>query len=411
MSLGRTIVIGGGAAGLMAAGRAAQRGAAVLLLEKMGRTGRKIGISGKGRCNLTNTAALDDFMRRFGKNGRFLRQCFQQFFTEELMRFFESRNLPLVTERGGRVFPASSRALDVVHVLNNWLQAEGVEVKKTAAVSAILVNQGRVTGVVYNGEKLACDNVILATGGKSYPRTGSTGDGYRLAESLGHSIVPLRPALVPLLSRDPRVHRLAGLELRNVQVRLYLDGKRKGQEFGELSFTGFGLTGPVILTLSSDIVDALNNDRLVSLSLDLKPALDDKKLDNRLIRDLVGRGGEPIDSILRGLLPRQMIPICLESCDIPVDVDTKNFPAKMRKRLVQWLKDFRIAISGYRSFDEAIITAGGVSLKEINPLTMESKIVGGLYLAGELLDLQADTGGYNLQAAFSTGWLAGSSVS
>lgn len=177
MSSRRTIVIGGGAAGLMAAGRAAQRGAAVLLLEKMGRTGRKIGISGKGRCNLTNTAALDDFMRRFGKNGRFLRQCFQQFFTEDLMRFFESRNLPLVTERGGRVFPASSRALDVVHVLNNWLQAEGVEVKKTAAVSAILVNQGRVTGVIYNGEKLACDNVILATGGKSYPRTGSTGDG------------------------------------------------------------------------------------------------------------------------------------------------------------------------------------------------------------------------------------------
>jgi len=411
MSSRRTIVIGGGAAGLMAAGRAAQRGAAVLLLEKMGRTGRKIGISGKGRCNLTNTAALDDFMRRFGKNGRFLRQCFQQFFTEDLMRFFESRNLPLVTERGGRVFPASSRALDVVHVLNNWLQAEGGEVKKTAAVSAILVNQGRVTGVIYNGEKLACDNVILATGGKSYPRTGSTGDGYRLAESLGHTIVPLRPALVPLLSRDPKVHRMAGLELRNVQVRLYLDGKRKGQEFGELSFTGFGLTGPVILTLSSDIVDALNNGRLVSLSLDLKPALDDKKLDNRLIRDLVGRGGEPIDSILRGLLPQQMIPVCLESCDIPVDVDTKNFPAKMRRRLVQWLKDFRIAISGYRSFDEAIITAGGVSLKEVDPLTMESKIVGGLYLAGELLDLQADTGGYNLQAAFSMGWLAGSSVS
>lgn len=411
MSLKRTIVIGGGAAGLMAAGRAAQRGARVLVLEKMSRTGRKIGISGKGRCNLTNTAALDDFMRRFGKNGRFLRQCFQQFFTEELVRFFESRNLPLVTERGGRVFPASSRALDVVQVLNSWLQAEGVEVKKTSAVSAILVNQGRVTGVVCNGEKLACDKAILATGGKSYPRTGSTGDGYRLAESLGHTIVPLRPALVPLVSRDPRVHRMAGLELRNVQVRLSLDGKRKGQEFGELSFTGFGLTGPVILTLSSSIVDALNNGRQVSLSLDLKPALDDKKLDNRLIRDLVGRGGEPIDSILRGLLPQQMVPICLESCDIPGDVDTKNFPGKMRKRLVQWLKDFRIDISGYRSFDEAIITAGGVSLKEIDPLTMESKIVKGLYLAGELLDLQADTGGYNLQAAFSTGWLAGSSVS
>lgn len=409
----RTIVIGGGAAGLMAAGMAAQRakrGSEVILLEKMSQTGRKIGISGKGRCNLTNIAALDDFLVRFGKNGRFLRQCFQQFFSRELIDFFESRNLPLVTERGGRVFPESGRALDVVKVLNDWLQAERVMVKKTAPASVILAEQGRVNGVVCNGERLACDNVILTTGGKSYPRTGSTGDGYSLAESLGHTIVPLRPALVPLISRDKKVHRMAGLELRNVAVRLYLDGKRKGQEFGELSFTGFGLTGPVILTLSSGIVDALDAGRKVTLSLDLKPALDEKKLDNRLIRDFSSRHGEPIDSILRGLLPRQMVPTCLESCDLPLNIETGNFPAKMRKRLVQWLKDFRIDISGYRSYDEAIITAGGVNLKEIDPMTMESKIVKGLFLAGELLDLQADTGGYNLQAAFSTGWLAGCSV-
>jgi predicted Rossmann fold flavoprotein len=283
-------------------------------------------------------------------------------------------------------------------------------VKKNASASAILVNQGRVSGVVVNGTKLPCENVILATGGKSYPRTGSTGDGYSLAESLGHTIVPLRPALVPLVSRDKKVHRMAGLELRNVAVRLYLDGKRKDQEFGELAFTGFGLTGPVILTLSSVIVDALEKGQQATLSLDLKPALDDKKLDNRLIRDFSSRCGEPIESILRGLLPSQMVPICLESCDIPLDIDTANFPAKMRKRLVQWLKDFRIDISGYRSYDEAIITAGGVSLKEIDPKTMESKLVKGLFITGELLDIQADTGGYNLQAAFSTGWLAGSSV-
>ena len=204
---------------------------------------------------------------------------------------------------------------------------------------------------------------------------------------------------------------MAGLELRNIQVRVYLEGKRKGQEFGEFAFTGFGLTGPVILTLSSTIVDALNNGRKVTLSLDLKPALDEKKLDNRLIRDLISRAGESIDSILRGLLPQQLVPICLESCDLPLTVDTRNFPAKMRKRLVQWLKDFRIEISGYRDYDEAIITAGGVSLKEIDPMTMESKIVKGLFVVGELLDLQADTGGYNLQAAFSTGWVAGSSIS
>jgi hypothetical protein len=414
MSINRTIVIGGGAAGLMAAGMAAQstgKSSEVILLEKMSQTGRKIGISGKGRCNLTNNAALDDFLSRFGKNGRFLRQCFQQFFNQELIDFFESKNLPLVIERGGRVFPQSNRALDVVKVLNNWLQAEQVDVKKNASASAIQVNQGRVNAVIVNGTKLHCENVILATGGKSYPRTGSTGDGYKLAESLGHTIVPLRPALVPLVSRDKKVHRMAGLELRNVAVRLYLDGKRKGQEFGELAFTGFGLTGPVILTLSSVIVDALENGQQATLSLDLKPALDDKKLDNRLIRDFSSRCGEPIESILRGLLPGQMVPICLESCDLPVDIDTANFPAKIRKRLVQWLKDFRIDISGYRSYDEAIITAGGVSLKEIDPKTMESKLVKGLYVTGELLDIQADTGGYNLQAAFSTGWVAGSSAS
>jgi hypothetical protein len=414
MSTYRTIVIGGGAAGLMAAGMAAQstgKSCEVILLEKMGQTGRKIGISGKGRCNLTNNAPLDDFLSRFGRNGRFLRQCFQQFFNQELIDFFESKHLPLVIERGGRVFPQSNRALDVVKVLNNWLQAELVEVKKNASASAILVNQGRVSGVVVNGTKLPCEKVILATGGKSYPRTGSTGDGYSLAQNLGHTIVPLRPALVPLVSRDMKVHRMAGLELRNVAVRLYLDGKRKGQEFGELAFTGFGLTGPVILTLSSVIVDALENRQQVTLSLDLKPALDDKKLDNRLIRDFSSRCSEPIESILRGLLPGQMVPICLESCDLPVNIDTANFPAKIRKRLVQWLKDFRIDINGYRSYDEAIITAGGVSLKEIDPKTMESKLVKGLFITGELLDIQADTGGYNLQAAFSTGWVAGSSVS
>ena len=410
MSAGRTIIIGGGAAGLMAAGRAAQQGAEVILLEKMAQTGRKIGISGKGRCNLTNDAALEDFLPRFGRNGRFLRQCFQQFFTPELLAFFQDKNLPMVTERGGRVFPESGRALDVVRVLNSWLEAEGVTVRKSAAVSTILVKNGRVTGVVCNGATLACNQVILATGGKSYPRTGSTGDGYGLAQSLGHTIAPLRPALVPLISRDPQVHRMAGLELRNVQVRVYVDKKRQLQEFGELAFTGFGLTGPVILTLSGSIVEALDRGQKVLLSLDLKPALDDKKLDNRLIRDLASRAGEPIDSILRGLLPQQMVPICLECCALPAAVDTKNFPAATRKRLVQWLKDYRIEITGYRGYDEAIITAGGVSLKEIDPRTMESKLTKGLFIVGELLDLAADTGGYNLQAAFSTGWLAGSSA-
>ncbi|MDK9706537.1 MAG: NAD(P)/FAD-dependent oxidoreductase [Desulforhopalus sp.] len=406
-----TIVIGGGAAGLLAAGRAAERGGKVILLEKMERTGRKIGISGKGRCNLGNTAPLLEFLGHFGKNGAFLRQCFQQFFTAELTAFFESRNLPLVVERGGRIFPVSGRALDVVRVCNQWLQEVGVTVRAGAAATAILVKDGRVSGVQCNGELLPCDNVILATGGKSYPRTGSSGDGYRLAEELGHRIVPVRPALVPLVCADPRLHKMAGLELRNVAVRLTIDGKRKGQDFGELSFTGFGLSGPVVLSLSGLAVDALDRGEKVTLGLDLKPALDITKLDARLQRDFASRGGEPIADILRGLLPREMIPLCMELCNLPTGQDTAHFPGKMRNRLVQWLKDFRIDISGYRSFDEAIISAGGVSLKEIDPRTMASRLVGGLYIVGELLDLQADTGGYNLQAAFSTGWLAGSSVS
>ncbi len=410
MSGGQTIIIGGGAAGLMAAGRAAQLGEEVIVLEKMAQTGRKIGISGKGRCNLTNDAGFDDFLARFGRNGRFLRQCFQQFFVPELFAFFQDKNLALVTERGGRVFPESGRALDVVRVLNSWLQAAGVTVRTSAAVSTILVKNGRVTGVVCNGATLACNQVILATGGKSYPRTGSSGDGYGLAKSLGHTIVSLRPALVPLVSRDPKVHRMAGLELRNVQVRVYMDEKRRLQEFGELAFTGFGLSGPVILSLSGLAVDALDRGQKVTLALDLKPALSSDKLDARLLRDLAGRSGEPIAAILRGLLPREMIPLCMAACQLPENQDTAHFPAKMRNRLVQWLKDFRIEISGYRSFNEAIITAGGVSLKEIEPRSMESKLVQGLFIVGELLDLQADTGGYNLQAAFSTGWVAGSSV-
>ncbi len=410
MKIGRTIVIGGGAAGLMAAGRAAERGAKVILLEKMERTGRKIGISGKGRCNLGNSAELADFLGHFGKNGNFLRQCFQQFFTAELTAFFEGRNLTLVVERGGRIFPAGGRALDVVRVCNNWLKTLPVTLRHSTTASGILVQDGRVCGVRCQGEELPCENVILATGGKSYPRTGSTGDGYRLAADLGHSIVPVRPALVPLVCDDAQIHRMAGLELRNIEVRLFLYGKRKGRDFGELAFTGFGLSGPVILSLSGMAVDALDRGQKVTLALDLKPALSSDKLDARLLRDLAGRSGEPIAAILRGLLPREMIPLCMVACNLPEDQNTVHFPSKMRNRLVQWLKDFRIDISGYRSFNEAIITAGGVSLKEIDPRSMESKLVRGLFIVGELLDLQADTGGYNLQAAFSTGWVAGSSV-
>ncbi len=405
-----TIVIGGGAAGLMAAGKAAQCGSKVLLLEKMGQTGRKIGISGKGRCNLTNSAPLGDFIAHFGKNGKFLRQCFNQFFTEDLVTFFEMRDLPLVTERGGRIFPKSSRALDVVKTLNLWLDEQNVTIRKNAAVNAIRVKNGKVSGVVCNGAELLCDNVILATGGKSYPRTGSTGDGYKLVSELGHSLVTLRPALVPLKCKDQDIKPLAGLSLKNINVRLYVNGKRKVQEFGEIAFTTTGLSGPVALTMSTTIVEYLNKKAKIRLSIDLKPALSDQQMTNRLIRDFEKRGGEPVESLLRGLIPSLLVDRCLNACQIPTDIDTRAFPVKMRNRLAGWLKNMPFDVTGYCGFDEAIVTAGGVNLKEIDPQTMESKLVDGLFIVGELLDIQADTGGYNLQAAFSTGWVAGSSV-
>ena len=404
------VVIGGGAAGLMCAGRAAMGGRRVIVLEKMKKCGLKIGISGKGRCNLTNIAPLEEFMTHFGKDGRFLRQCFQSFFTDELQDFFARLGVPLVVERGGRVFPKSGRALDVVNALNRWLIELGVEVRNNQRVSEILAADGQVEGVVHNGTTTRCSEVVIATGGKSYQRTGSTGDGYGLAAMLGHPIQPPAPALVPLNSSTPFLLTLEGLELKNVSVRLFVDKKKVGQVFGELFFRDGAIAGPTVLSLSSLAVPHLEQGRKVRLSIDLKPALDEKKLDARILRDFDRRGGEPIAELLRGLLPAQLVEVALTSCNISREVDTKNFPRKARKQLVQWTKNLTMEITGHRGWAEAIITAGGISLKEVDPRSMESKIVAGLYLAGEVLNLQADTGGFNLQAAFSTGWLAGTSV-
>jgi predicted Rossmann fold flavoprotein len=394
----------------MAAGQAALAGAKITLLEKMKLPGRKICISGKGRCNLTNIAELSDFIAHFGKKGRFLRQPFGRFFSRELMDFFDELGLDLVKERGGRVFPASGKAPEVLAVFLDWLRHCGVQVKTSSAVDALLVEDGQIRGVICNGQEILGDAVILTTGGASYPATGSTGDGYALAEVAGHTIVPIRPALVPLVMVGNVAGKMAELNLRNVNVRMYVDGKRKRQEFGELVFTRFGLSGPVILTMSGDVVDALQSGKEVELSIDLKPALDDQKLEARLIRDLTARGSEEMESVLRGLLAREMVPVCLELVGIDPRRIGRELSAKERKRLRTWLKDFRLQVRGYRPFTEAIVTAGGVDTREVDPRTMESRKTKGLYIAGELLDIQGDTGGYNLQAAFSTGWLAGRSA-
>ncbi len=406
----RVIVIGGGASGLMAAGRAASCGARVMLLEKMATPARKIRITGKGRCNLSNNAELSDFIAHFGKTGRFLRQAFATFFTPELITFFEAHGLKIGLERGGRIFPLEGDAPAVARVLIDWVEDVGVRMQTGTAVTDLLVENGTIIGVVSQGKKIYGDCVILATGGRSYPRTGSSGDGYRLAESAGHTVTPIKPALVSLKTDRQAVHGLAGLNLRNIMARLYIGGKRKQQEFGELAFNGSGLDGPIILTLSPAAIDGLQGGKRVSISLDLKPVLDDKKLDARLLRDLGTRAREPMSSVLRGLLPQELVARCLSNTDIDPGLEAGQLTAAARRRLRVWLKDFNFEITGYGSWDEAIITSGGVRTVEIDPKTMQSKIIAGLYITGELLDIQADTGGYNLQAAFSTGWVAGQSA-
>ncbi len=402
------VVVGGGAAGLMAAGQAAGLGVSTLVLEKMPRPARKLRITGKGRCNLTNMAALPDFIARFGPNGRFLRQAFAQFFTPDLIAFLHTLGLHTVTERGGRVFPDSNQAQDVVDILVQWALAQGAHIQTGAAVQSLTVEDGRITGAITrSGQVLTAQAVVLAAGGASYPATGSTGDGYKMAYAVGHTIMPIRPALVPLETEGDTALRLQGLSLRNVQASLWVDGRKQAQESGEMLFTHFGVSGPIILTMSKVAVDALRADQSVSLSIHLKPALSRDELDARLLRDLDQGGKKQYQTLLKELLPAKLIPICIEQTDIPAERVGHQITAAERKRLLVWLGDFRLKITGHRSFDEAIITAGGVDVREIDPRTMASRRVAGLYLAGEVIDIDADTGGYNLQAAFSTGWVAG----
>jgi hypothetical protein len=405
------IVIGSGPAGLMAAGQAALQGARTLLLEKMDQPGRKLRITGMGRCNLTNILSLEDFIMHFGPNGRFLRQAFSRFFNQDLIQFMESIGIETITERGGRVFPKDMDAKSLNEKLISWVRSRGVEVKTKSPVEWITTANGKVTGVILrDGRSIASDKVILATGGASYVGTGSTGDGFRMADALGHAIVEIRPALVPLKTLGTTAQRLQGLPLRNVKISLYLNDKKTKEMFGEMLFTHFGVSGPVMLTLSGEIVDALNQGKKVDISIDLKPALDEVKLDARLRRELDTYGKQKIATMLKRLIPLKMVTVCAELAGIIADKPCHQITAEERSRILHWLKDFRLTINGYLPMEAAMITAGGVSLNEVDPRTMASKIVEGLYFAGEVLDLAADTGGYNLQEAFSTGWLAGRSA-
>jgi predicted Rossmann fold flavoprotein len=400
------IVIGAGASGLMAAGRAGASGARVLVLEKMPRAGLKLGITGKGRCNLTNLGDIQDFMAGFSPDGHFLRNCFARFFNRELMAFFEGLGVPLVVERGQRVFPKSSRALDVVSALLRFIEGEGVVLFKEHPVQEILSDNNQVQGVFSNRTFFKAPNVVLACGGASYPKTGSTGDGFLLARKAGHSLTPIRPWLIPLEVKEPWIKDLQGLSLKNVAATIYLDGRKFDSEFGEMLFTHFGVSGPIILTLSGRVADLLGRGK-IEISINFKPALTQEQLDERLQREFKMHHLKGLQRILPFLLPRTLIPVMLTLSRIPGPKKGNQINAEERARLRDRLTDFRLSISGTRPLEEAIVTAGGVSLKEVDPKTMESRILPGLFLCGEVLDIQGKTGGYNLQAAFSTGWTAG----
>ena len=432
------IVIGSGPAGLMAAGTAAEaskKNIKIAVLEKMHKTSLKLGITGKGRCNLTNNCTIPEFLEHTSKNGKFLRQAFSKFYTLDTIQFFNDKGVETGTERGRRVFPLSGKAKDIVVAMNNWVKSKSnIQVYIRKSVDEILKidpssknNDTNFKIIVNKDELYFAKKVIIATGGMSYPLTGSTGDGYSIVEKLGHKIEKLYPILVPLIA-SPILNSinelnftetqildimkdLDRLNLRNVSVDVWIDGKKKDSRFGELVFTENGLTGPIILRLSrAFILDITNNDKKVVFSLDFKPALDSKKLDLRLIRELEANNKKNFVTVINNLLPRKLENIISILSNIPLDKKCHSINSKDRKRFLRILKYFEFEITGFSSFKEAIVTKGGINTSDIFPKTMESKIIKNLYFAGEIIDLDADTGGYNLQIAFSTGYSAGLSA-
>ena len=406
----RIIVIGAGAAGLMAAGQAAHAGAEVFLIEKKARPGLKLGLTGNGRCNITNAAPLVDFLDHYGSGGPFLRQAFARFFSSELAEFFDSFGINLVAEDDGRVFPASGGADLVIDILINWVKRRGVHILTGMPVERLHLEQNRVVGVVAHGKIQAAKTVIIATGGASYPATGSTGDGYRLAKSVGHRIVPIQPSLVPLIIAGGMARELKGLALKYVVARLLIDSKAQRQTRGEVLFTHYGVSGPTVLSLSRWAVAALREHRQVSLSIDLLPEYTEQELNHHLIRESAAHGRQKARTILRSLLPDSLIAAAMSITGINPDIRGNQITAVQRGGLIARIKNFRLDITGHRPLAEAMVTAGGVDTKEVDPRTMASGLAPGLYFAGEVLDIDGDTGGFNLQAAFSTGWVAGRSA-
>ena len=402
------VVIGGGAAGLMAAVIAGREGARVILLEKMNMVGKKMGITGKGRCNITNSADISDFIKNTPGNGKFLYGAYERFSNVDLLTLLHEWGLKTKVERGGRVFPESDSALEVRNLFMKMLKKYNVTVHLNEAVTKIVTKDNVVTGVVTTKDSYACEAVIIATGGASYPLTGSTGDGYRLAEGVGHSITDIRPSLVPIVTEESWVKDIMGLSLRNVEVSIVSKEKVQAKMFGEMMFTHFGVTGPTILSLSHTVGKLLRKKKPapIAVSINLKPALTAEVLDKRLQKDFDLYSKKQLANGMKDLLPSNLIPIIISLAKLDPAKPINQITKEERQQLCYVLQHMTLTVKGLRPVEEAIVTAGGISLKEFNPKTMESKLVKGLYGAGEVLDIDAFTGGYNLQAAFSTGYVA-----
>ena len=405
--MSKVLIIGGGAAGMMAAISSAESGKKVELFEKNEKLGKKLFITGKGRCNITNAADLEDFFPAVTSNPKFLYSAFYSFTNEQVIALFERLGVRTKVERGGRVFPVSDHSSDVIQALKREMDRLQVKVHLKTEVKNLIVDEKSVKGIaLLDGRKVYGDAVIVATGGISYPSTGSTGDGYRFAGKCGHKVTELSPSLVPMEVKGWYAGELMGLSLRNIEIRI-TDGKKKlYQEFGEMLFTHYGVTGPVILSASS-IVGKRLKDKELTLHIDLKPALTEEQLDKRVLREFEANHNRQFKNAVDSLFPAKLRPVMVELSGIPEEKKVHEITKEERLRFVHLVKDFTITLTGLRGYNEAIITKGGVSVKEIDPGTMESKLVKGLYFAGEVLDLDAVTGGYNLQIAWSTGYLAG----
>lgn len=411
MQVKKIVVVGAGPAGLMAAISSSQLGQDVTIVEKNSFPGRKLLLSGKGRCNITNAADIDSFTGRFSHGGEFLRDAHRKFSNLDLISFFKTRGLELKTERQLRVFPISDKSSSVLDCLMKEIQKNNVKLITKSSVKDILVENNQVKGVsLADKSVIYADRIILATGGASYAFTGSTGEGMNIAAKLGHKIIPLRPGLVPLKTKQSFPKLLEGLTLKNIRLK-FCDGKKQIiSEVGELVFTSFGISGPLVLSLSSKITDWLNEGRPVCVEIDLKPALNEAQLELRLLREFKLHAKKSLKNVLKALLPMRLIEVFIAIAEIPSEKQTSQITHRERLKIIKLLKGFRLDIAGALPIEEAMITKGGVSLKDINPRTMESRLVKGMYFAGEIIDVDADTGGFNLQAAFSTGYLAGKSA-